>query len=312
MGERKVLNRYIPPDFDPSLLEGVKIKSLKRSKFMDMRMMLPFSLRCNTCGEYMYKGKKFNSKKEDLEENYMGIRKIRFYIKCTNCAAEISFKTDPQNADYECESGAQRNYEMWKDNKNAKEEEEKAREEEESMDAMKALENKTMDNKNEMDVLDALDEIRAINQRHNRTSTDKVLELLHQKKEADVKAADPSALTADDEALIRSIKFKSASASYGAPVLEDSGTASSTSAASVPPAKGSSGPSSSSNNAVQMPVIIKKKRKIEEVSSQKAAEDGIPKAAADLVAPEVKPAASLSVLGMFTDYGDDDDDENNE
>eukprot|EP01031_Cornospumella_fuschlensis_P034779 gene34779-42115_t len=73
MGERKVLNRYIPPDFDPSLLEGVKIKSLKRSKFMDMRMMLPFSLRCNTCGEYIYKGKKFNSKKEDLEENYMGI-----------------------------------------------------------------------------------------------------------------------------------------------------------------------------------------------------------------------------------------------
>ena len=39
------------------------------------------------------------------------------------------------------------------------------------MDSMKALENRTIDNKVEMDVLDALDEIRAINQRHERINT---------------------------------------------------------------------------------------------------------------------------------------------
>ena len=39
------------------------------------------------------------------------------------------------------------------------------------MDSMKALENRTIDNKVEMDVLDALDEIRAINQRHERIDT---------------------------------------------------------------------------------------------------------------------------------------------
>ncbi|RYH30160.1 DUF572 domain-containing protein, partial [archaeon] len=298
-------------DFDPSLLEGAKIKSLKRSKFMDMRMMLPFSLRCNTCGEYMYKGKKFNSKKEDLEENYMGIRKIRFYIKCTNCAAEISFKTDPKNADYECESGAQRNYEMWKDNRNAKEEEEKAREEEESLDAMKALENKTMDNKNEMDVLDALDEIRAINQRHNRTNTDKVLELLHQKKDVEIKAADPSALTAEDEALIRSIKFKSASSSHGGATQEEDGATSNASAPSKPLVKivSNAGSSISSSN-ISMPVIIKKKRKIDEVGEKPAVEE-VKKAMQDLPPPEEKPAAVISaVLGMFADYGDDNDDDN--
>ena len=74
-------------------------------------------MRCDTCGEYMYRGKKFNSRKEDMPgEDYMGIRKFRFYIKCSVCSAEITFCTDPKNSDYECESGALRNFEMWREN----------------------------------------------------------------------------------------------------------------------------------------------------------------------------------------------------
>jgi hypothetical protein len=39
-------------------------------------------MRCNTCGEYIYKGKKFNARKEDVEnQDYLGIRIYRFYIK---------------------------------------------------------------------------------------------------------------------------------------------------------------------------------------------------------------------------------------
>ena len=67
-------------------------------------MMLPFSMCCNVCGCYMYRGKKFNSKKEVAEgEDYLGIKRIRFYIKCVECNNEITFKTDPKNSDYECE-----------------------------------------------------------------------------------------------------------------------------------------------------------------------------------------------------------------
>ena len=69
--------------------------------------MIPFSLQCIKCGEYMYRGKKFNSRKEDvIGDDYLGIKKYRFYIKCCVCNNEIAFKTDPKNQDYVCESGA--------------------------------------------------------------------------------------------------------------------------------------------------------------------------------------------------------------
>lgn len=42
------------------------------------------------------------------EETYLGIPIFRFYIRCPRCAQEISFKTDPENADYKAENGATR------------------------------------------------------------------------------------------------------------------------------------------------------------------------------------------------------------
>ena len=103
MGERKVLNRYFPPDFDPLLVPKRKYDPYKQ---VEVRMMIPFSLQCIKCGEYMYRGKKFNSRKEDvIGDDYLGIKKYRFYIKCCVCNNEIAFKTDPKNQDYVCESG---------------------------------------------------------------------------------------------------------------------------------------------------------------------------------------------------------------
>lgn len=57
-------------------------------------MSLSFSFpSCKTCGEYIYKGKKFNARKETVQnEAYLGLPIFRFYIKCTRCLAEITFK----------------------------------------------------------------------------------------------------------------------------------------------------------------------------------------------------------------------------
>ncbi|KAI0259958.1 CWC16 protein [Gloeopeniophorella convolvens] len=166
MSERKVLNKYFPPDFDPALIP--RRKGPKNSQQV-VRLMAPFSMRCNTCGEYIYKGKKFNARKETVEgEDYYGIKIFRFYIKCTLCSAEITFKTDPKNTDYAAEHGASRNFEPWREEKAVEEEDRLAKLDEEENNPMKVLENRTTDSKREMDILDALQDIRARNARNER------------------------------------------------------------------------------------------------------------------------------------------------
>lgn len=136
------------------------------------RAVLPMSVRCSTCGTYMYKGTKFNTRKEDVEgEDYLGIQArsrargscpyfgscssaqlqyqyplcskmliaqvFRFYFRCSACAAELTMKTDPANSDYTMERGGTRNYEPWRDKERTVAEAIAAREEEEKGNAMK-------------------------------------------------------------------------------------------------------------------------------------------------------------------------------
>jgi hypothetical protein len=124
MSERKVLNKYFPPDFDPSKIP--RSKGGRNSTFI-IRLMAPCNMRCITCGEYIYKGRKFNARKEDVDDmNHLGLRIYRFYIKCTSCLSEISFRTDPANTDYVIEAGATRNFEALAKAEKIAEEEQKA------------------------------------------------------------------------------------------------------------------------------------------------------------------------------------------
>jgi len=205
MGERKVLNKYYPPDFDPSKIPR---RRQPKNQQIKVRMMLPMSIQCATCGTYIYKGTKFNSRKEDvIGETYLGIQIFRFYFKCTKCSAEITFKTDPQNSDYTVESGASRNFEPWRDQDEAADKEKRKRDAEEMGDAMKALENRAMDSKQDMDILAALEEMRSMKSRHAGVSVDQMLEILkrsaHGKEEKAIAELDE-----EDEELIKSITFR--------------------------------------------------------------------------------------------------------
>lgn len=180
MSERKVLTKYYPPDFDPRQLTRKKGPKATGPRVQTVRLMAPFSMKCTSCGEYIYKGRKFNARKETPEEErYLGIQIYRFYIRCTRCSSEITFKTDPKNQDYTCEKGAKRSTEPWRKVEEVDETDEqrldRLEREEEERNAMEQLEAKTVDAKREMAVADALDEIRTRNARFERADRDGIL-----------------------------------------------------------------------------------------------------------------------------------------
>ena len=78
---------------------------------------------------------------------------------------EIAMKTDPKNADYVVEAGAKRNFEPWREKDEAQAAADEQQEREEEGNNMKALENRTLESKREMDIMAALDEMRSLNAR---------------------------------------------------------------------------------------------------------------------------------------------------
>ncbi|XP_037097252.1 splicing factor YJU2 [Syngnathus acus] len=173
MSERKVLNKYYPPDFDPAKIPKLK---LPKDRQYVVRLMAPFNMRCKTCGEYIYKGKKFNARKETvMNQLYMGLPIFRFYIKCTRCLAEITFKTDPENTDYAMEHGATRNFQAEKLIEEEEKRVQQEREDEELNNPMKVLENRTRDSKMEMEVLENLQELKDLNQRQAQVDFESML-----------------------------------------------------------------------------------------------------------------------------------------
>ncbi|KAM3336214.1 hypothetical protein ACQJBY_030288 [Aegilops geniculata] len=187
MGERKVLNKHYPDDFDPAKIPR---RRQPKNQQIKVRVMLPMSIRCGTCGTYISKGTKFNSRKGH-----------RFYIKCTRCSAEIAFKTDPKNSDYTVESGASRNFEPWREAEAVVDKEKRKRAAEEIGDQMRALENRAMDSKRDMDGLAALEETLSMRSIHARVSADRMLEILNHS----ASTAHHQNLKEGDEELVRSI-----------------------------------------------------------------------------------------------------------
>lgn len=81
--------------------------------------------------------------------------------------------------------------------------------EEEENNPMKALENRTVDSKREMEILDALQDIRARNARIERAGqSDELLARMHMQEVEDDEAAEEKRLEEEDEALVRAVFSK--------------------------------------------------------------------------------------------------------
>lgn len=228
----QVLNKHVPADFDPALVpRGSKLS--KKDGTVPVRMMLPFSIQCDTCNTFLYRGRKFNSKKEAVqgpEGRYLGIQRWRFYIKCTHCSRTVTFLTDPKNADYEMESGGSRNYEVYKDKAQTEELSAAEKEELEKEDKMKALENRILDSQMEMQELDNLESIKAMNRKHVQLLSgnskgggvpgefgadakaildvrEEAMKKKQQQQQKESESLNEHGITEEEEALVKSIKF---------------------------------------------------------------------------------------------------------
>lgn len=178
----------------------------------------------------------------------MGVKIIRFYIKCPRCAGEIRFKTDPKTADYVTEFGAERNHEPWREKqfedetleqrleRLEKEEIKKAEIEEHKKlygqnatmnlgeDLMADLEARVEATKKEIAIQDELDKLRTRNARIERATTNEGLldrahstaatDILESKEEAedDEQAAAAFTRTSDGD-LLRTASEKEATGS---------------------------------------------------------------------------------------------------
>jgi len=162
-------------------------------------------------------GKKFNSKKENAQgEKFKGIQIIRFWIRCGTCGNQMTFKTDPENDDYQMESGGTRTFEVWQEKKAVQASNLQERLEEDKEDAMTSLENRTRDTQKMVDMLDALDELKAVSQRNERIDTSVLLNSVDVSRKAVIAQLDK-----EDDEIVKSIKFGGIASSLKSVIQND-------------------------------------------------------------------------------------------
>jgi len=312
MGERKVQNKYIPNDFDPSKLGKRKKGEKDKNKRNDVRAMLPFSCQCSGCQSFLYRGKKFNSRKEPTGENYLGIKIWRLLFKCPTCGQQITFLTDPENSDFKMEKGGKRLFEV-KRTVNELAAAGKGKDEDGSgiledtstaatstkgitnkLDAMAELEARAKKSQEEMESLELLDRIKTINRRNESVDVAKILEAKYAATSMSI--AEQQALLEEDaqDSLIARQAFLKAAAEVKIPAVKvDQQAAAAASRAS------NTGPRKSS--FLQGMGVVKKR---------KLAGHALPTVPA--TATTTSPGTSGNALNFLSAYGDDSDSESDD
>eukprot|EP00038_Savillea_parva_P014329 m.10744 g.10744 ORF g.10744 m.10744 type:complete len:363 (-) comp2774_c0_seq2:833-1921(-) len=127
MSDRKAVNKWYPPDWDPSKgsLNTYHGESWRNgsatvngragaSKGVQIiRFETPWNFWCTGCDNMVGRGVRYNAIK-DKAGKYYTTPIWRFTMKCHLCSEEIVIETDPKNDDYRIVSGGKRKSETWK------------------------------------------------------------------------------------------------------------------------------------------------------------------------------------------------------
>ena len=116
MGERKGVNKWYPPDYDPSKgglnkWQGTHALRERAKKIhlgiIIIRFEMPYNIWCEGCGNHIGMGVRYNAEKKKIGMYYT-TPVYQFRMKCHLCDNHFEIKTDPGNLDYEIVSGARR------------------------------------------------------------------------------------------------------------------------------------------------------------------------------------------------------------
>eukprot|EP00755_Sulcionema_specki_P012221 Sspe_Gene.50851::Locus_28259_Transcript_1_1_Confidence_1.000_Length_799::g.50851::m.50851 len=186
LGREAGESKYFPPNYNPNLVPRAPKRG--RNDAHQVRIMMPFGLQCDRCGEWIAQGKKFNSKKQNVEgETYLGIQIIRLMVKCPRCVSDIAIKTDPQNFDYKVEYGAIRKYEHHVSERK-KADEEAAEKGKEEGDTIAEHNRKVQESKKEMSQLERLEELRYMSATAASVSQEQALKAVQEKYNRELQA----------------------------------------------------------------------------------------------------------------------------
>jgi len=117
---------------------------------------LPITICCDSCSEDIHQGTElFVHKEEVIGEKYPNFEIYLICFNCTNCSAELWIRSDPENKDYVVESGATKKHAKEGDDQVAVSKKQNG-EAEQGGDALKSLENTTLDSKTGIAALDEM------------------------------------------------------------------------------------------------------------------------------------------------------------
>ena len=250
---------------------------------------------------------------ERQEDAYLGIKQFRFYIKCTRCMSEIVFRSDLESEDYIIEHGATRNFQAYHLAQLQAEKEHEKKKQEEEDDPMMALEKRTKDSRSEMERLEALEEIRDINQRLTTVDHEDLLkqnverQLLEAKRQEDeddayVKSLFGKTSTGESVKRIRPEDDDSESSDSDSESAKKSKTESNwkkPESTPQPPKPAESNKPSTSSTSWE--------KSIGSISQSSILTNVIRKKPAEPKKTDVEPKQNLSGLASLADYGSSDD-----